>query len=269
MDIQAYISSGKLELFVLGDLNETERREVLSLAKEYPEIQREIEAIEALQVEFDQRSGGDPSKRVKAKIFDSLEADREATSARKNQRERPIAATPWKSFAVAASVTALLAIGLAGYFAYRYFEAEGRVTQALAQNARLAENLQNNQARFEQLDARTKQLLAGDFTRIPLNGSGLPMQEAARVDVFWDPESQAVFLSVNQLAELDEDSDYQLWAIGADGPEGIGLVNPGEKLHLQIMEATSDAQAFAITIEPKGGSAKPTLENLVVLGEVS
>ncbi len=269
MDIQAYISSGKLELFVLGDLNETERREVLSLAKAYPEIQREIEAIEAMQFDFDQRSGREPSVRVKDKIFASLEADRHAASATKNQKERTLATTSWKNFAVAASVTALLAIGLAGYFGYRYYEAEARVTQALAQNTRLAENLQNNQVRFDQLDARTKQLLSGNFERVPMEATGLPMQEEARVDVFWDRESQEVFLSVNRLADLDENSDYQLWAIGADGPKGIGLVNPGEKLNLQTMQAASEAQAFAITIEPKGGSASPTLEKLVVLGKVS
>ena len=46
MDIQDYISSGKLELFVLGDLNETEQQEVLAMAKKYPEIEQEIIAIE-------------------------------------------------------------------------------------------------------------------------------------------------------------------------------------------------------------------------------
>jgi len=39
VDIQAYISSGKLELFVLGELNETEQQEVLAMSKKYPEIE--------------------------------------------------------------------------------------------------------------------------------------------------------------------------------------------------------------------------------------
>jgi len=74
---------------------------------------------------------------------------------------------------------------------------------------------------------------------------------------------------VNQLADLDGNNDYQLWAIGEEGPVGIGLVNPGERLSLQQMALAQGAQAFAITIEPKGGSESPNLEKLVVLGEVS
>lgn len=273
MDIQTYISSGKLELFVLGDLNETEQQEVLSMARKYPEIQQEIEEIEAAMFAFDQASGQEPSSAVKNKIFASLDAENAAINPPEENLEKEVklypVANPWKPFAVAASLTALLAIGTAAYFGYQYYEAEERVLLALEQNATLAENLQRTEFRLDQLDANTKQLLSGNFDRVPMKGEGLPMQEDARVDIFWDKESQEVFLSVNQLAALDENSDYQLWAIGEDGPVGIGLVDAGAKLDLQTMQAASDAQAFAITIEPKGGSESPTLEKLVVLGEVS
>ncbi|WP_162340504.1 anti-sigma factor [Cyclobacterium salsum] len=273
MDIQAYISSGKLELFVLGDLNETEQQEVLSMAKKYPEIQKEIAEIEAAMFAFDQASGPEPSPAVKNKIFASLDAERESEGTSDEYLEKEVklypAANPWKPFAVAASLTAVIAIGAAAYFGYRYYEAEERVLLALEQNASLAENLQRTEFRLDQLDADTKQLLSGNFDRVPMKGEGLPMQEDARVDVFWDRESQEVFLSVNQLASLDENSDYQLWAIGEDGPVGIGLVDSEARLNLQSMQAAGEAQAFAITIEPKGGSESPTLEKLVVLGEVS
>ena len=102
-----------------------------------------------------------------------------------------------------------------------------------------------------------------------MKGEGLPMQEDALVDVFWDKDSKEVLISVNQLASLDPNNDYQLWAIGEEEPIGIGLVDPGNKLDLQMMDIASGVQAFAITIEPKGGSKSPTLKKLVVLGEVS
>lgn len=95
------------------------------------------------------------------------------------------------------------------------------------------------------------------------------MQVDALVDVFWDQDSKEVLLAVNQLAKLDHENDYQLWAIGDDVPVGIGLVDPLSIRGLQTMKLASSDQAFAITIEPKGGSESPTLEKLVVLGEVS
>jgi anti-sigma-K factor RskA len=88
--------------------------------------------------------------------------------------------------------------------------------------------------------------------------------------VLWDQNAQVVFIAINNLNDLSDEFDYQLWAIGDDGPVGIGLVNNKvEKLTLQQMQAVAQAGAFAITIEPKGGSKAPNLEKLVVLGEVA
>jgi anti-sigma-K factor RskA len=78
-----------------------------------------------------------------------------------------------------------------------------------------------------------------------------------------------VFIAVNNLNELIEEFDYQLWAIGDQGPIGIGLVNEGMEMTLQQMRAVAQAGTFAITIEPKGGSESPTLDKLVVIGNVA
>lgn len=46
MNIQTYITSGILELYVLGSLSEQETKEVLHYATIYPEVRAEINAIE-------------------------------------------------------------------------------------------------------------------------------------------------------------------------------------------------------------------------------
>ncbi len=46
MDIQEYISSGILELYVYGALSEKESEEVTSFLKQYPEVETEVEEIE-------------------------------------------------------------------------------------------------------------------------------------------------------------------------------------------------------------------------------
>ena len=47
MDVEKYLASGILELYIAGILSEKENLEIANYAKEYPEIQKEIEAIEA------------------------------------------------------------------------------------------------------------------------------------------------------------------------------------------------------------------------------
>ncbi|SFT91525.1 Anti-sigma-K factor RskA [Algoriphagus locisalis] len=274
MDIQSYISSGKLELFLLGELTEREREEVLSLAKIYPEIQRELDELEETMFAFDTMSGVAPSQEVKDKIFATLENDfilKEApkpTAVPADAKVVPIS-SPWKPFAIAASIAAIVASGAAFYYADKYQERNDQFTALLQDQSVMADNLNQVKQEYQEKDSQLDKMIAGDFKRVEMRGEGFEMQKDAKVDVFWDQNAQEVFIAVNTLNELSDEFDYQLWAIGDGGPVGIGLVNSGEKLTLQQMEAVAQAGAFAITIEPKGGSEAPTLEKLVVLGEVT
>lgn len=277
MNIQEYIESGKLELFLLGELTEREREEVIAMAKAYPEIQEELDALEQSMFAFDELTGKAPSAQVKDKIFASLEGEfkqEEAPKAATIPNPAPVDPpvvkfTPWKPFAVAASLVALLASAAAIYFAGKFYETDQKFTALLQDQQVMADNLNQVKLEFEKTDSRLDRLVAGDFRRVEMKGEALKMQKDAKVDVFWDQQAQEVFVAVNNLNSLSAEFDYQLWAIGKDGPVGIGLVNPGEKFTLQQMNAVAEAGAFAITIEPKGGSKAPTLEKLVVLGEVA
>lgn len=273
MDIQSYIASGKLELFLLGELTEREREEVLALAKAYPEIQKELDELEEAMFSFDHLTGPTPSSKVKDKIFASLDSEFKENEPKKLSPP-PAEATvvkisPWKNFAVAASLVAILASAAAIYFAGKYYDTDQKFTALLQDQQVMADNLNQVKLQYEESDSRLDRLVSGDFKRVEMKGEGFEMQKDAKVDVFWDLKAQEVFVAVNNLNSLSAEFDYQLWAIGKDGPVGIGLVNPGEKFTLQQMQAVAEAGAFAITIEPKGGSKSPTLEKLVVLGEVA
>jgi anti-sigma-K factor RskA len=271
VDIQAYISSGKLELFVLGELSERESEEVIRLAKKYPEIQAELDQIEEAFFDFDNQTGKAPSAKVKNRVFESLEKDFEigaATAVGKSSPTKVVAITPWKSYFAAACVTTVIASVAAIFFAMQYKDVDNRFTALLQEQSQLAEQLDQYKVNFEETDAQLESLLAGDFQRIPMKGDPFEIQKDAVVDVWWDQAAASVFISVNRLEGLDENQDYQLWAIGDDGPVGIGLINPGQKFSLQQMDAVAAAGTFAVTIEPKGGSESPTLEKLVVIGNV-
>ncbi|PZV84677.1 anti-sigma-K factor RskA [Algoriphagus aquaeductus] len=277
MNIQEYIESGKLELFLLGELTEREREEVIAMAQAHPQIQQELEALEEAMFAFDELTGKKPSPQLKDKIFASLEEEfrkEEAPKAAPAPSPAPketkvVKLTPWKPFAVAASLVAVLASAAAIYFAGKFYETDQKFTALLQDQQVMADNLNQVKLQYEETDNRLDRLVAGDFRRVEMKGEALPMQKDAKVDVFWDQKAQEVFVAVNNLNSLSDEFDYQLWAIGKDGPVGIGLVNPGEKFTLQQMQAVAEAGAFAITIEPKGGSKVPTLEKLVVLGEVA
>ena len=98
---------------------------------------------------------------------------------------------------------------------------------------------------------------------------GTPKYQEAIASVYWDPEKGQVALDASVLPELSEDEQYQLWALIGGEPVDMGLVEKGlDQRYVQEMKNTLQADAFAITIEPKGGKSAPTLEKLIVLGEV-
>jgi len=273
VDIQSYISSGKLELFLLGELTVREREEVLDFAKRYPEIQQELEDLEETMFAFDTMTGVAPAQEVKNKIFSTLESDfilkqaPKPTAARADTKVVAMSSA-WKPFAIAASIAAIVASGAAFYYADKYQERTNQFTALLQDQSVMAGSLNQVKQEYDKVDEQLNKFVAGDYKRVQMRGEGFEMQKDAKVDLIWDPKAQNVFIAVNNLNDLSDEFDYQLWAIGDDGPVGIGLVNEGEKLTRQQMEAVAQAGAFAITIEPKGGSKAPNLEKLVVLGEV-
>lgn len=266
MDIQSYIASGKLELFVLGELSEREEAEVLEMAARYPEVREELNQIEEAFFQLDNQTGKGPSIGLKSKVMATWEDE---VLGKEEAAVKEIALQPWKTYFVAASIASVFASGVAVYFASQYFSLDQRFMALLEEKAVLAEDLNRFKVNYEQTETQLDVLLTGNFTKIPMKGEPFEIQKEAKVDVWWDQSAAKVFVSVNQLASLSEDLDYQLWAIGDAGPVGIGLVNPGQAYSLQQMESVLAAGAFAITIEPKGGSESPTLEKLVVIGNVA
>jgi anti-sigma-K factor RskA len=65
---------------------------------------------------------------------------------------------------------------------------------------------------------------------------------------------------------------YQVWALKLNPltPTSIGLLDKFDENNQRIfaVNSTGEAEAFAITLEPAGGSLNPTMEQLYTLGKV-
>jgi anti-sigma-K factor RskA len=68
---------------------------------------------------------------------------------------------------------------------------------------------------------------------------------------------------VNNLPQPATDKQYQLWALMNGQPIDLGVFARDERLLIK-MKNVQNAQAFAITVEPKGGSTTPTSQPIVL-----
>ncbi|TWF92943.1 anti-sigma factor [Saccharopolyspora dendranthemae] len=88
--------------------------------------------------------------------------------------------------------------------------------------------------------------------------------DARAVSVVSRRMGSAAFLTADMPA-APADRTYQLWFIGGGGPRSAGVLpgpSTGEPL-LTTMPA--DARQIAVTVEPRGGSAQPTTDPIMVM----
>jgi len=98
-----------------------------------------------------------------------------------------------------------------------------------------------------------------------MKGTKLSPQSLALI--YWNKKTQTVYLDIKKLPQTASDKQYQLWFIDpVKGPVSAGVfdVNSG----LMKMTNAPAAAAFAVTLEPKGGSVSPTLDQMYVVGNV-
>jgi len=112
----------------------------------------------------------------------------------------------------------------------------------------------------------TLQILRDPFTQ-SISLKSTQENLAAVGTVYWNSESKEVFFDNSKLPAAPAGKQYQLWALADGKPIDAGLVALTSS-PMQRMKEIPQAQAFAVTLEPAGGNATPTLEAMVVMGNI-
>lgn len=270
MDIKDYISSGVLESFVLGIASGQERREIECLSSIYPEIQQSLDELSEVMESFAYTLATEPPAHLKTKILEAivdeaqeplLQPLNEVKPTPTQQEVQPAAMTvskPNRPWLAAASLAALVALTVV------FFINQNNQQQELIA---LQEKVNTSEQFNTELNDLNSWLAHSRTKKIQLKGT--ENQPEAEVAVFWNDLTQDVAFKVGNLPALASDKDYQLWAIVDGKPTDMGVMDYKNAL-AEIVQGgkVAGAQAFAITIEPKGGSKNPTLTAMVVVGNV-
>ena len=266
MNIEEYISSGILESYVLGELTESEVAEVRKMIDQHPEIRDEIEAIELSLEALAHKVAVKPSESVKANIYKDLKfvepTENNSIPAHDNVRQL----RTFQYVAAASVVLMLLSSALAYNYYAQWKNTESELSTLIAQNARVAEDFNKVSKELESVKGTLEITTSAAFASITMNGTDNAPDVAARI--YWNARSQEVYLDKGSLKPIEQGKEYQLWAIVDGQPVDAGVFNIASLESLQKMKSIANASAFAVTIEPSGGSVSPTLETMQVIGEV-
>lgn len=286
MDIQEYIATGVLELYVSGALSDQEMREVEHMAQLYPAVKQELDEIEAsfFALANDLHTG--PRASLKDEILKNVKL--QSVGQKILPKEEPTISTPAKTaeaeeakvvqmpkvekpsykFAFAASLALLIAsVAGLGITWTNWSQAQEelsnlkiRFEESNTQYASLNTSFQENKKIMESL--RSPMVM-----KLPLAGQAISPQSQAMVH--WDKASKKVMVDPMNLPKTDDLHDYQLWAIVDGKPVDLGVFSPGNNdMNMFEMKSVETPQAFAITLERKGGSVNPTMEQMYVMGKI-
>nr|WP_236018573.1 anti-sigma factor [Hymenobacter sp. BT559] len=179
------------------------------------------------------------------------------------------AASSRSGWAIAASVALLLSLAVNALLYSRWQQASSDLVAAQNSQARFAQTTQVMERRLNSTQEQLHVLRSPqEYKMVAL--AGTPAHPTARARVMYSTKEHRVYLDVQQLPALPAGKQYQLWALDKGKPVDAGVLaaNTAAGDSIQQMKDIASAQAFAMTVEPTGGSAGPTLDTMTVIGNM-
>jgi len=272
LDVKAYIESGILEEVVLGLSSEQEQQEVSCMSKIYPEIREELNRLEAALESYVLVHQVQPPKEMRARVLQAvadLPKDNSKDETKVISMTPPVEEKNPRMMWLAAASIALLLVS-----AFVFMSQRGEIQNIKDQLAGLilerdaaTDSLSNSTVKIDNLNGELAILKHPANQLVTMKGvEGSPN---ALATIVWNRESNEVHLQVNNLTTPPEGMQYQLWAIADGVPVDMGVFDISTTdSALQKMTSMPNAQAFAVTLEIAGGVESPTLEQMVVIGNV-
>jgi hypothetical protein len=290
---QEIIESGRLEQYALGELDPAAQAEVEALARRFPEVRQELDDLLAGLGVYAEAHAITPPAGMRERVLGRVFADIKNTApAAPVAPVAPVAEVPTmrvsasnphvataapvvapvsrsNGWAIAASVALLLSLVGNAILYTNWQKTSNDLTVALNEQTRFANTTQVMERRLSTTQEQLHILRSPqEYKTVAL--AGTPAHPTAQARVMYNKVSHRVYLDVAQLPPLPPGKQYQLWALDNGKPVDAGMLTAATTAgeDMQQMKDIASAQAFAMTVEPTGGSAGPTLNTMTVVGNI-
>lgn len=283
-NLKAYIESGVLELYVLGDLSPEETLQVEEMASQNPEVRDEIAAIEQAMEQYAMQNAVEPSADVETRLFEKLGLSEVEENV--NVQPEPIYTEEPKiirldgsdakvrtlRYALVACIALLVVSTAALFITYNKLNAaHDQIASLNLDKQKFAGVVSKLEFENQGLDNMAAMADSKEWATIRMAGQAF--SPASKMKVYWNKKDKSVLINyvAMDLPKTDAEHQYQLWALVNGKPVSLGVFGKTDSTNneaLVKMQTIQEAQAFAVTLEPTGGSVNPTMDKLTVMGGV-
>ncbi|MEO6167960.1 MAG: anti-sigma factor [Chitinophagales bacterium] len=283
MNTKEYIESGVLDLYVSGLLSIEEMRDVEMKSCQNADIKTELVSLQSAMERFAFKYAVSPRPEVKEKVMKAIQVKSETAkivslSDKTTEKQLPSSEDKVKDIhslkpvmlqLLIAACVVLLAImsGIAFYFSNQFNQSQEQVAQLEEQQSGISRQVDNLQLALNQNVEKVQLLTDANTVRVTMKGTD--KSPASIALIYWNSESKVVYLDIKALPPAAADKQYQLWFIDPKaGPVSAGVFDVKTGEIMKMINAPA-AAAFAVTLEPRGGSINPTMDQMYVMGTVN
>lgn len=268
MDIEKYLQSGKLEQYVLGLSSLEERKEVERLAKEFPEIDAyicDLHGCMNLCSEANEiPASKEPEHKSTCKTFhlknkSNLVVERRSDS--DFHKTNPISRST--------GIASFLVLGLSALSFFLYLGQKAAKNEAALLSTQLHHlKMDNTSLKNEKEKMMLQSVVLNDKNTCLVNLQGSNYCPMAHGIVYWNKDHGKAYLSICNLPKTPEGHQYFVWA-NIDGKhQKVGVLNTSEVELLHSLSFTEECKGFCVTLEKEGANANPSIDKMLVKGEL-
>lgn len=253
MDNKNTISSGLLELYLMGLTTSDETEQVENLLVNNPDLRYELDQIQNALEGYAQANAIKPDENIKQKIFAQIKSGESLPVKKLAFTSGKVLRLPsFMKYAIAASIILLIGSIVLNIVMYdKYHTADNQLGLAKEE----INTLQTNNSDL----SREMNVYQSKYSE-PISLHGLAPAPNANAKVIWMKNSGEVYLDPSNLPETPAGKQYQLWAIVDGKPVSAGMVvltHDGKTAHVQKMKTIGKVQAFAVTLEDEKDNPTP------------
>lgn len=270
MSINEVISSGLLESYVLGTASAEEIAMINKLCKEHPSLIKEIEAIEESLMNFSAQVAPPLKTDLKTKIASHLTFDAEESPVAKVISIKNETNSRLNLYKLGIAASLLLFMTSLMYnvqLNHKLSKMSGELAELSASKSYMADQMNVQQTSIVTMNMELQILANPEVKTVALKGMNALDKKSAMVHM--NMATNEVYFNASLLPPTPDAKQYQLWAIVDGKPVDIGMIDMNSTENVfQKMRSIKGAQAFAVTVEQIGGRPAPTMEAMVLLGNV-
>lgn len=255
-NIQEYIATGILEQYALGLTSIDQNKEIIYYLSQHSELREELTKIESSLETYASTYAQVIPSDLKSRILDkiSTEANKNDNSGNKNSLKNSIL-----FYVAIAALTACLI-----YFWNINNKSKEQIQEKTNELNAIQQKIIQDSLSLLDCSNQLEFLRNKNFNRIILKGTPKSPQSFAMI--YYDKSSRKTMLDPVDLPAAPVDKQYQLWGIVDGKPVDLGVFDMDTTSRLKEIKFIDNVQAFAVTLEPKGGLPSPTMSNMYVIG---